>query len=704
MKIIEVSDTDLVEIEGNRHRTFQAISTPLTADVILNDIQSHHRQRVIVICNTVSQSQGLFQDLTQFNQTENLNITLLHSRFLPEHRAQKEAEIQANFSENWQDDGQCYLLIATQVIEAGLNITCEVMHTELAPINSLLQRAGRCARFKGEQGEVYVYWQININPELEELVGAKHSGDESVLITNNLSTGMLRPEENEILPAESTPEKKSFLPYNKELCQKTWQVLQSHNQSELLHQNVGFKLEQDWINQVHLADDSLQAEKRKNDQAEFEQNFNDAIFRGCRDKADDLIRFVDNRSLFVWNEPTIIDFDDSLQIDPKKLLPFSVPLTTLCKVWQEVKNLGYETDWIFKRIAYPERKGSETYALPSYPCIHSYNELQSSFQLLVNPRYVYYDEEVGLQLGVNIIGNRFVSPPKPRKMAVSEYQYQMDTYLGHLGCMWQCWRNPFATKLLKNGVWVDIKYVSVRDELLKVGGRFIQQKIFPNATSDDTAALFEYLVMLAIFTHDLGKLQQKWQSVMRGWQSIAHRDFQGKSPKSFLLAHTDYNPGEKAQKDALLAYEKQHKRPNHAVESAFLAQPILKQYLVPLLGEYFSATPEQISGVAYTILLAAGRHHSAWAKGWEMKEVNQIKEIVLHPGANSAIAASWRTFMRFLPDSLPLPAGTPIFSQSRYQVREIDLNKFSITEIDYLHLYSLVVRALRLCDMRSVQL
>ena len=87
-----------------------------------------------------------------------------------------------------------------------------------------------------------------------------------------------------------------------------------------------------------------------------------------------------------------------------------------------------------------------------------------------------------------------------------------------------------------------------------------------------------------------------------------------------------------------------------------------------------------------------------------MKEVNQIKEIVLHPGANSAIAASWRTFMRFLPDSLPLPAGTPIFSQSRYQVREIDLNKFSITEIDYLHLYSLVVRALRLCDMRSVQL
>ncbi|MDF0556443.1 CRISPR-associated helicase Cas3' [Kamptonema sp. UHCC 0994] len=682
MKIIEVSDTDLVEIEGNRHRTFQAISTPLTADVILNDIQSHRRQRVIVICNTVSQSQGLFQDLTQINHTETLNVTLLHSRFLPEHRAQKEAEIQANFSENWQDDGQCYLLIATQVIEAGLNITCEVMHTELAPMNSLLQRAGRCARFKGERGEAYVYWQIKINSELGELAQS----------------------DLELETAEVTPEKKSFLPYNKELCQNTWQVLQSHNQSELAHENVGFKLEQDWINQVHLVADLLENEKRKNDRSEFERKFNDAIFKGNREWADDLIRSVDNRNLFIWNEPTIIDFDDSVQIDPKKLLPFSVPLTTLCKVWQEVKNLGYETDWIFKRIAYPEKKGSETYALPSYPRIHSYNELQSSFQILVNPRYVYYDEEVGLQLGVKITGNRFFSPNKPMKMAVSEYQYQMDTYVAHLGCMWQCWRNPFATKVLKNGVLVDIKYLSVRDELQKVGGQFIQQKIFPNATSDDTAALFEYLVMLAIFTHDLGKLQQKWQSVMRGWQSIAYRDFQGKSPKSFLLAHTDYNPGGKAQKDALKAYEKQHKRPNHAVESAFLAQYILGQYLAPLLGEYFSATSEQISGVAYTILLAAGRHHSAWAKGWEMKDVSQIKEIVLHPGANSAIAASWRSLVRFLPDSLSLPAGTPIFSQSRYQVREIDLNKFSNTEIDYLHLYSLVVRALRLCDMRSVQL
>ncbi len=44
MEIIWVEDTDLQDIEGNRCRTFQAISEPLTALAILNDIQHNQRQ------------------------------------------------------------------------------------------------------------------------------------------------------------------------------------------------------------------------------------------------------------------------------------------------------------------------------------------------------------------------------------------------------------------------------------------------------------------------------------------------------------------------------------------------------------------------------------------------------------------------------------------------------------------------------------
>ena len=49
------------------------------------------------------------------------------------------------------------IAIATQTIEVGVDITSEILHTELAPASALIQRAGRCARYAGEQGHVIVY-------------------------------------------------------------------------------------------------------------------------------------------------------------------------------------------------------------------------------------------------------------------------------------------------------------------------------------------------------------------------------------------------------------------------------------------------------------------------------------------------------------------------------------------------------------------
>jgi len=48
MEIIQVEDADLQAIEGDRCRTFQAVSHPLNASVILDDIRAYQRQRVIV--------------------------------------------------------------------------------------------------------------------------------------------------------------------------------------------------------------------------------------------------------------------------------------------------------------------------------------------------------------------------------------------------------------------------------------------------------------------------------------------------------------------------------------------------------------------------------------------------------------------------------------------------------------------------------
>jgi hypothetical protein len=680
MEIIRVEDTDLQDIEGNRCRTFRAISEPLTAEVIVNDIEHYQRKRVIIICNTVSQSQGLFRDLQDLNSDGKLIVTLLHSRFLPEDRAKKEAYLKETFAQNWQqqEDNTCHVLISTQVIEAGLNITCEVMYTHLCPMNSLLQRAGRCARFRGEQGEVYIYRSFKVNPVNAELT-------ESDL-------------EDEL--EEPTQKKQNFLPYTNEICELTWAVLQEHTAAEQVKENVGFRIEEQWINTVHTEETLLQHERRANNQMNFEQQFNAAFFQGEQSVANELIRLVDARSVFIWSEPIFLDDEP---IDPKKLLAFSLPISTLCKVWQDVKNLGYKIDWMFKRIENPKDKYTETYSQPNGIPITSRESLIASVRILVNPRYVYYDDQIGLLIDPDVVGNRFVSPNKPQRTHQSEYSYRMDNYVGHLVLMWKCWREAFPTTLKRNGEWVETEMSSVQDELLQAGGRFIRTKIFPDAAENEAEALFEYLVFFAVLTHDLGKLQVKWQNVMRGWQAIAYSSFKGKNPHSHLLAHTDYNPEDKEQRDRLKAYEKKHKRPNHAVESAFLSREILKNSLLPLLRDGFNADSEQISCILHAVIMAAGRHHSAWAGGWKMGDVAKVGKIQLHPEANNAIASSWRSMAQFLPNTLPLQPAN--LSREVYPVtKEFDLNRFDTAQIEYLQLYSLVVRALRLCDQRSVQL
>ncbi len=84
-----VVEEDLDEIEKGRKRTFEAMEEQLSAKLILDDIKERDRKRVIIICNTVSVSQGLFKDLEALINNDDIVVTLLHSRFLPGDRLLK---------------------------------------------------------------------------------------------------------------------------------------------------------------------------------------------------------------------------------------------------------------------------------------------------------------------------------------------------------------------------------------------------------------------------------------------------------------------------------------------------------------------------------------------------------------------------------------------------------------------------------------
>jgi CRISPR-associated endonuclease/helicase Cas3 len=89
--------------------------------------------KVLVVSNTVKQAQDIY------NRLEASRKVLLHSAFNGRNRNQKEAELMS-------DDVK--LLVGTQAIEVSLDIDYDVIFTEPAPLDALLQRFGRVNRHR----------------------------------------------------------------------------------------------------------------------------------------------------------------------------------------------------------------------------------------------------------------------------------------------------------------------------------------------------------------------------------------------------------------------------------------------------------------------------------------------------------------------------------------------------------------------------
>ena len=105
----------------------------------------NNSQKVGIILNQVPKAQEVFKLL---KNEVNKNIILLHSRITAKERRQREKQL---------SDGSEFVVVATQVIEAGLDISFDLMLTELAPVDALTQRIGRVARRENESGKAYIF-------------------------------------------------------------------------------------------------------------------------------------------------------------------------------------------------------------------------------------------------------------------------------------------------------------------------------------------------------------------------------------------------------------------------------------------------------------------------------------------------------------------------------------------------------------------
>ena len=150
-----------------RHRV-KIIDGSLTdnLDKIKEDIRN--KKKVLVVCNTVSIAQTVFKELEQLTKKS----ALIHGRFMLRDREKIEKKLK-----------NLNLLVGTQAIEVSLNIDYDVLYTEPAPIDALIQRFGRVNRkgwekkrispvyvfSKGSEKDKYIYNEEIIQKTLDKI-------------------------------------------------------------------------------------------------------------------------------------------------------------------------------------------------------------------------------------------------------------------------------------------------------------------------------------------------------------------------------------------------------------------------------------------------------------------------------------------------------------------------------------------------------
>ncbi|MEB3189324.1 MAG: CRISPR-associated helicase Cas3' [Snowella sp.] len=112
----------------------------------LLNLQTHLTEGgcVVIICSTVNRAQAVFTRLQGLFAPEELG--LFHGRFLFHDRARIEESCVTTFGKGTAQRPHRYVLIATQVVEQSLDLDFDLMISDLAPIDLLLQRSGRLHR------------------------------------------------------------------------------------------------------------------------------------------------------------------------------------------------------------------------------------------------------------------------------------------------------------------------------------------------------------------------------------------------------------------------------------------------------------------------------------------------------------------------------------------------------------------------------
>lgn len=123
-----------------RH-SLKVLNKEINADDVVTLSQELKGKKILVICNTIKSAVSMYHQLKE--KAIGQQVYLLHSHFTRSDRKKKEAQILKMGQKESCENG---IWIATQIVEASLDIDFDLLFTELSDLNGLFQRMGRCYR------------------------------------------------------------------------------------------------------------------------------------------------------------------------------------------------------------------------------------------------------------------------------------------------------------------------------------------------------------------------------------------------------------------------------------------------------------------------------------------------------------------------------------------------------------------------------
>ncbi|MHA1875174.1 MAG: CRISPR-associated helicase Cas3' [Promethearchaeota archaeon] len=119
----------------------------------------------IVVFNTIARAVDFYKFIEKEKRWTKENSLLLHGAFTLGDKQENISKL-----EKIKNEESSFLIVSTQAIEAGVDISADIMITELAPPNNLIQRMGRVARQDEFRGTIIITKPVNSHPYEKELM------------------------------------------------------------------------------------------------------------------------------------------------------------------------------------------------------------------------------------------------------------------------------------------------------------------------------------------------------------------------------------------------------------------------------------------------------------------------------------------------------------------------------------------------------